>query len=182
MQVASKGSAMDADAYGNSGDVEATWAMQAMDHAECHMSLLLSGASPRWLTLSPFDNYIYKDFRATFPKLRIDMINEEDLKSEKAKTEWRSFCQKYEKIVDNYNLGVLIRQDCRGEYSEENSIFAIRIQWLAIEIARNREGFNDGLTELFPFKPQEEVAAEEKAAALVDTEETASDEYANTLE
>ena len=45
MQVASKGSAMDADAYGNSGDVEATWAMQAMDHAECHMSLLLSGVS-----------------------------------------------------------------------------------------------------------------------------------------
>ena len=43
MQVAPRGSAMDADAYGNSGDVEATWAMQAMDHAECHMSLLLSG-------------------------------------------------------------------------------------------------------------------------------------------
>ena len=45
MQVAPRGSAMDADAYGNSGDVEATWAMQAMDHAECHMSLLLSGTS-----------------------------------------------------------------------------------------------------------------------------------------
>ena len=43
MQVAPRGSAMDADSYGNSGDVEATWAMQAMDHAECHMSLLLSG-------------------------------------------------------------------------------------------------------------------------------------------
>jgi len=181
MQVAPKGSSMDADSYGNSGDVEATWAMQAMDHAECRMSLLLSGASPRWLTLSPFDNYIYKDFRATFPKLRIDTINEEDLKSEKAKTEWRSFCQKYEKIVDNYNLGVLIRQDCRGEYSEENSIFAIRIQWLAIEIARNREGFNDGLTELFPFKPQGEEEAGGEASAA-ETEEQAAEKLANSLE
>ena len=43
MQVASKGSAADADSYGNSNDVEASWAMQAMDHAECHMSLLLTG-------------------------------------------------------------------------------------------------------------------------------------------
>jgi len=178
MQVAPRGSAMDADAYGNSGDVEATWAMQAMDHAECHMSLLLSGASPRWLTLSPFDNYIYKDFRATFPKLKVDVIDEEDLKSETAKTEWRSFCQKYEKIVDNYNLGVLIRQNCRGEYSEENSMFAIRIQWLAIEIARNREGFNDGLTELFPFKPQQEEEEKNEETA----QEEASEAWANSLE
>ena len=92
----------------------------------------------------------------------MDVINEEDLKSETAKTEWRSFCQKYDKIVDNYNLGVLIRQDCRGEYSENNTIFAIRIQWLAIEIARNKEGFNEGLTELFPYKPSDEPGAEER--------------------
>ena len=90
------------------------------------------------------------------------MVNEEDLKSENAKAEWRSFCQKYDKIVDNYNLGVLIRQDCRGEYSENNTIFAIRIQWLAIEIARNREGYNEGLTELFPFKPLSEEAGPEE--------------------
>ena len=43
MQVAPRGSAADADSYGNSSDVEAKWAIQAMDHAECHMSLLLSG-------------------------------------------------------------------------------------------------------------------------------------------
>ena len=47
MQVAPKGSAYDGDSYGNSEDVEATWAMQAMDHAECHMSLLLSGVRAR---------------------------------------------------------------------------------------------------------------------------------------
>ena len=108
------------------------------------------------------------------------MIDEEDLKSETAKTEWRSFCQKYEKIVDNYNLGVLIRQNCRGEYSEENSIFAIRIQWLAIEIARNREGFNDGLTELFPFKPQQEEEVAETSEEVA--QEEASEKWANSLE
>ena len=60
--------------------------------------------------------------------------------------------------MDNFNLGVLIRQNCRGEYSEDNTIFAIRIQWLAIEVARNREGFNDGLSELFPFKTTGETS------------------------
>jgi hypothetical protein len=31
------------------------------------------------------------------------------------------------------------------DYSEENSIIVIKVQFLALEIARNREGFNDDI-------------------------------------
>ncbi|NWU35521.1 PBDC1 protein, partial [Hylia prasina] len=80
---------------------------------------------------------------------------------------WRPFCLRFEGVVEDFNYGTLLRLDSRREYSEENSIFggkwgagglggtpnlgliplllssATRIQFFAIEIARNREGCND---------------------------------------
>jgi len=45
--------------------------------------------------------------------------------------------------MNNYNFGTLIRKDALGENKENNSFIVIRIQFYAIEIARNREGLND---------------------------------------
>jgi len=45
--------------------------------------------------------------------------------------------------MKNYNFGTLIRKDVQGENNETNYILLIRIQFYAIEIARNREGLND---------------------------------------
>ncbi|NWJ06358.1 PBDC1 protein, partial [Crypturellus undulatus] len=56
---------------------------------------------------------------------------------------WRPFCLQFEGLVEDFNFGTLLRLDCRDGYTEENSILATRIQFLAIEIARNREGCND---------------------------------------
>ncbi|NXP61404.1 PBDC1 protein, partial [Chloropsis cyanopogon] len=56
---------------------------------------------------------------------------------------WRPFCLRFEGLVEDFNFGTLLRLDARGEYTEENSILATRIQFFAIEIARNREGCND---------------------------------------
>ncbi|NXB77552.1 PBDC1 protein, partial [Donacobius atricapilla] len=56
---------------------------------------------------------------------------------------WRPFCLRFEGLVEDFNFGTLLRLDSRREYSEENTIFATRIQFLAVEIARNREGCND---------------------------------------
>lgn len=69
-------------------------------------------------------------------------MDPEELKSESAKEKWRPFCLKFEGIVEDYNYGTLLRLDCSQGYTEENTIFAPRIQFFAIEIARNREGYN----------------------------------------
>lgn len=45
--------------------------------------------------------------------------------------------------MDNYNFGTLIRKDSQRGYSDSNSFIVLRIQFYAIELARNREGFND---------------------------------------
>lgn len=85
---------------------------------------------------------------------------------------WRAFCNQFEGVVEDFNYGTLLRLDCEEDYTEENSIFGTyaspracferlkleqltsvtrflfsvtRIQFLAIEIARNREGYNSAV-------------------------------------
>merc|ERR1712029_1055398 len=78
-------------------------------------------------------------------------FTEDDIKNEKAKTAWRQFSESY-KDVEDYSLGCLLRLDSSKDYTEENTVIAIKIQYFAIEIARNREGCNDSLRS--NFKPK----------------------------
>jgi hypothetical protein len=95
-----------------------------------------------YLCMRRIDDEIYEDFRKNFPDLDIRRLNEEDFKSEPAKKKWREFMMPYEKRVNDYNFGSLLRIDTTGDYTEENTMFAMRMQFLCIEIARNREGLN----------------------------------------
>lgn len=45
--------------------------------------------------------------------------------------------------VADYNFGTLIRSNASEDYTERNTMFITRIQFYAIEIARNRLGLND---------------------------------------
>ncbi|KAJ7428929.1 Protein PBDC1 [Willisornis vidua] len=116
--------------------------MKAHQHAQVYFNLI-SSVDPKFLNLTKVDDQIYEEFRKTFQDLKIDVLDPEDLKSEPAKAKWRPFCLKFEGVVEDFNYGTLLRLDSRREYTEENTIFATRIQFFAIEIARNREGWND---------------------------------------
>ncbi|XP_076973686.1 protein PBDC1 [Tamandua tetradactyla] len=130
-----------AESYGNDPDIEIAWAMRAMQHAEVYYKLI-SSVDPQFLKLTKVDDQIYSEFRESFENLRIDVLNPDELKSESAKEKWRPFCLKFDGIVEDFNYGTLLRLDCSQGYTEENTIFAPRIQFFAIEIARNREGYN----------------------------------------
>jgi hypothetical protein len=142
----------DPEMLGNDGRVEELWAMKAMEHAEVYFNLLCS-VEPARLKLSgsqELDDRIYKDFKESFPNLHFGKLTEDDLKNEKAKVEWREFSNRY-KDVEDFSLGSLMRMDSTKDYSEENTMLAIKIQFFAIEIARNRDGLNDSLRA--NFKP-----------------------------
>ena len=79
-------------------------------------------------------------------------MNEDELKSEEGKQMLRLFCEQFKDIVEDYSFGTLIRGDCSGDYLPENSILTSIIQFYAIELARNREGFNDQIRQ--KFKPK----------------------------
>ncbi|XP_012215893.1 protein PBDC1 [Linepithema humile] len=140
-----------ADEFGNEPSLEAVWAIKAMDHAEVYFNILCS-VDPKLLRLTPHDEQIYKAFKDTFPNMKVDKIDENELKSPEGKAKWRPFCEQFKDIVEDYSFGTLLRADCTGDYSEENSILTTRIQFYAIELARNREGFNDGVRE--KYKPE----------------------------
>ena len=141
-----------ADEFDNDPSVEAIWAMKAMEHAEIYFNLLCS-VDPKFLKLTPHDEQIYKSFRDVFHDLKVDKINEDELKSSEGKSKWRPFCEQFKGFIEDYSFGTLLRADCDEDYSEENSILTTRIQFYAIELARNREGFNDGIRK--KYKPKQ---------------------------
>ncbi|XP_033611515.1 protein PBDC1 isoform X3 [Cryptotermes secundus] len=73
-----------AEEFDNDPSVEALWAMKALEHAEVYFNILCS-VDPKLLKLTPHDDNIYKTFREEFPDLKVDILDEEGLKSFEAK-------------------------------------------------------------------------------------------------
>ncbi|XP_062577164.1 protein PBDC1-like [Saccostrea cucullata] len=74
----------DASKYINNPDLELKWAMKSYHHAETYFNLI-SSVDPTVLKLTQIDDEIYTEFRKEFPDLKIDVIQEQDLKSPEAK-------------------------------------------------------------------------------------------------
>lgn len=140
-----------ASEFGNDPAVESLWAIKAVEHMEVYFNLI-SAVDPKILKLTPHDDAIYKAFREQFPKLDVKHLVESEIKSEDSKKEWREFCIKFENIVEDFNFATLVRLDSEQDYAEENTTLVPRVQFYAIEIARNREGCNDSIRGKYPRK------------------------------
>lgn len=89
------------------------------------------------LRLTKYDDDIYKHFKNEFPDFDpAATINEDDMKSKEGKEKWRKFIAEYEKKVEDYNFGTMLRASPKTEYTQDGAIFAVRMQFYAIEIAR----------------------------------------------
>jgi len=135
----------DPNSYENRADIEMNWAIKAMEHANVHYNIITSVDASR-LKLTKLDDKIYETFRKSFPDLSIAKITDDDIKTPAEKEKWRNFCESFKEEVEDYNQGTLLRLDCEGDYTPENTTLSVRTQFLAIEIARNREGFNTPLS------------------------------------
>ncbi|CAO3692637.1 unnamed protein product [Rhizopus microsporus] len=98
-----------------------------MHHAETYFKLI-STVDPRQLRLTSIDDEILQDFETTFPEIKSVHLDEEHFKTPAAKEKWRNFMNKYEKRVKEFNFGSLIRIDCREDYTEQNTMFGVRMQ------------------------------------------------------
>lgn len=92
------------------------------------------------LRLTRYDDQIYTHFTAEFPDFDpAATINEDELKSKTGKERWRKFISQYEKgdqKIDDFNFGAMVRSNPKEEYTQEGSLFVVRMQFYAIEIAR----------------------------------------------
>lgn len=75
--------------------------------------------------------------KADFPEFDpAGTIDEDEMKSKTGKERWRKFMMAYEKSVDDYNFGTMLRTSPKVEYEQDTTIFVPRMQFYAVEIAR----------------------------------------------
>jgi len=87
---------------------------------------LLEGIRGSKLRLTKMDDEIYDHFKSEFPDFDpSETIDEERMKSKAGKEKWRSFMMQYEKKVDDYNFGTMLRSNPKFEYGEKETIFGI---------------------------------------------------------
>ena len=76
------------------------------------------------LRLTKLDDEIMEHLAAEFPELDVaTAINEDEMKSKTGKERWRKFMMAYEKKVDDYNFGTMMRVAPDVEYGRDETIF-----------------------------------------------------------
>lgn len=142
--------------------MEKQFAVKAVQHMVTYWKLL-SAIPGSKLRLTRHDDAIMAHLHRDFPDFDpAATIDEDEMKSAAGKERWRNFVNQYEKgdlKVDGFNFGTLLRKRADMEYTEKDSIFVVRMQFLAIEIARNRAGLNDWV---FDQAKKEKEREEEK--------------------
>ncbi|KAL1976666.1 hypothetical protein VTN31DRAFT_2948 [Thermomyces dupontii] len=131
----------------NLEEIEKQFAVKAVEHLEAYWGLLQRVPGSQ-LRLTKMDDEIYEHFKRNFPEFDPSKpLSEDEMKSKEGKERWRKFMSAYEKKIADYNFGTILRIDPKTEYDQHTTIFAMRMQFYAIEIARNRAGLNDWIYE-----------------------------------
>ncbi|KAL8886850.1 MAG: hypothetical protein Q9215_005499 [Flavoplaca cf. flavocitrina] len=147
MPLGPAGACLHPDQAENFEDMEKQFAVKAVQHMTTYWAILekMKGSQ---LRLTKIDDEILEHFKKDFPEFDPkETINEDTMKSKEGKERWRNFMMAYEKKIDDYNFGTMLRANPKFEYGEKETIFAMRMQFYAIEIARNRQGLNDWVYE-----------------------------------
>jgi len=137
----------DAEQADNFEDMEKQFAVKAVQHMITYWSILEKVKGSK-LRLTKMDDDIHEDFKKEFPEFDPrETIDEDKMKSKEGKEKWRNWMMKYDKSIEDYNFGTMLRANPKFEYGEKETIFAMRMQFYAIEISRNRAGLNDWIYE-----------------------------------
>ncbi|KAK7738570.1 hypothetical protein SLS53_006090 [Cytospora paraplurivora] len=131
----------------NLEDIEKQFAVKAVQHLETYWAILekVRGST---LRLTKMDDDIYEHLLKDFPEFDpAETIDEGKMKSPQGKKRWRDFMMAYENKIDDYSFGTMLRTSPKEEYTQEGTIFVPRMQFYAVEIARNRKGLNDWIYE-----------------------------------
>lgn len=76
------------------------------------------------LRLTKMDTEIYESFMAEFPDFDpAATIDEDQMKSKAGKEKWRNWVNQFEKKVEDYNFGTIIRTRADAEYDQDTTIF-----------------------------------------------------------
>ncbi|KAM7194387.1 Polysaccharide biosynthesis domain containing protein [Rhypophila sp. PSN 637] len=123
MSVQQVPAGFNAEEADNFEDIEKQFAVKAVQHMTTYWAILekVKGSS---LRLTKLDDEIYEHLKTDFPEFDpAATIDEDEMKSKAGKERWRNFMMKYEKKVDDYNFGTMLRSNPKWEYGEKETIF-----------------------------------------------------------
>ena len=110
--------------------------MQAGRHMETYWKILEKVPGSK-LRLTKLDDDIYEHFKKDFPDVDVgNKLDQDAMKNKEGKERWRKFIGEYEKKVDDFNFGTMLRDSPKAEYGPDTTIMSVRMQFYAIEIAR----------------------------------------------
>ncbi|KAJ5892639.1 Protein PBDC1 [Penicillium tannophilum] len=131
----------------NLDDMEKQFAVKAVEHLMTYWSILEKVKGSQ-LRLTKMDDEIYESFTKEFPEFDpAGTLNEDEMKSKAGKEKWRNWINQFEKKIDDFNFGTIVRTRADAEYDQDTTVFGVRMQFYAVEIARNRAGLNDWIYE-----------------------------------
>ncbi|KAF2486640.1 P-loop containing nucleoside triphosphate hydrolase protein [Neohortaea acidophila] len=136
MSLTSPAGPINPDEAPNYEEIEKQFAVKVVEHMNTYWAILEKIPGSK-LRLTKCDDEILEHFNKEFPDFDLKAtINEDEMKSKDGKEKWRTFINAYENKIEDYNFGTIIRANPAWEYGEKETIFAVRMQFYAIEIAR----------------------------------------------
>jgi len=76
------------------------------------------------LRLTKMDQEIYDHLKTDFPEFDpAETIDEDKMKSKEGKERWRKFMMAYEKKINDYNFGTMLRSSPKTDYGQHTTIF-----------------------------------------------------------
>jgi len=104
-----------------------TYTTIAVQHMTTYWAILEKMRGSK-LRLTKIDDEIYDHFKKDFPEFDTKAtINEDEMKSKEGKERWRNFIMAYEKRIDDYNFGTMLRANPKFEYGEKETIFGMAL-------------------------------------------------------
>ncbi|GAM88449.1 hypothetical protein ANO11243_064820 [Dothideomycetidae sp. 11243] len=147
MSAIAPGTQLTAEETDNYEEIEKQFAVKVVAQMSTYWSILEKIPGSK-LRLTKMDDDIYEHFKKEFPDFDPKAtINEDEMKSKEGKERWRNFINQYDKKIEDFNFGTMVRANPSWEYGEKETIFVVRMQFYAIEIVRNRAGLNDWIYE-----------------------------------
>lgn len=81
------------------------------------------------LRLTKMDDEIYDSFKVDFPDFDpAAPLNEDEMKSKAGKEKWRNWINKFDKKIEDFNFGTIIRLRPDVEYDEDTTLFG-KLSW-----------------------------------------------------
>lgn len=98
-------------------------AITVVEHMSTYWAILEKIPGSK-LRLTKMDDDILEHFNKEFPDFDLKAtIVEDDMKSKAGKERWRNFISQYDKKIEDYNFGTMLRANPAWEYGQKETIF-----------------------------------------------------------